>query len=173
VPNATLVRFLEPFELPFEEVEPFHVSHIAGSPASCAALRSAAESAPAEVMVGDHLVHPGEAVEMLRVQQARLRCAQRGEDARPHSCRGSERPGHPLREVAAGGAFEMIPVVPPWVWTSTEMDFRRRSNEAAPQTDKSCASGPRYGVGRLKSGGGRSVTWSPPFHLIRELLRSL
>ena len=32
-------------------------------------------------MVGDHLVHPGEALEMVLIKRARLRRAQRGENA--------------------------------------------------------------------------------------------
>jgi hypothetical protein len=29
-----------------------------------------------------------------------------------------------------GGACDVIPVLPPWVWTSTEMDLRRTSSAA-------------------------------------------
>jgi hypothetical protein len=30
-----------------------------------------------------------------------------------------------------GGAFEMMPVLPPWLWTSTEMELRRTASAAA------------------------------------------
>ena len=36
----------------------------------------------------------------------------------------------PLARSLLGGAFEVIPVVPPWVCTSTEMDFRKTSSAA-------------------------------------------
>ena len=41
---------------------------------------------------------------------------------------------HPVRMAVAmssfGGAFDVIPVIPPCVWTSTEMEFRRTSSAA-------------------------------------------
>src|ERR1700740_2088868 len=36
----------------------------------------------------------------------------------------------PFARSSLGGAFDVIPVVPPCVWTSTEMDFRRTSSAA-------------------------------------------
>ena len=45
MPDAALMRFLQPFELAVEEVETFHVSDDRGLPALCAASRSAVQSA--------------------------------------------------------------------------------------------------------------------------------
>jgi hypothetical protein len=36
----------------------------------------------------------------------------------------------PFARSPLGGAFEVIPVVPPWLWTSTEIDVRRTSSAA-------------------------------------------
>jgi len=72
----------------------------------------------------------------------RLGRAQRGEDAgripaedgsvrHVREARDRERSRtHAVREIAVGGAFDTMPVVPPWVWTSTEIDFRRMSSTA-------------------------------------------
>src|SRR6516165_10134783 len=39
-----------------------------------------------------------------------------------------------------GGAFEVIPVLPPWLWTSNEMDLRRTSSAAEAFSAESAAS---------------------------------
>jgi hypothetical protein len=36
----------------------------------------------------------------------------------------------PLARSPLGGAFDVIPVVPPWVWTSTEIDFLSTASAA-------------------------------------------
>jgi hypothetical protein len=58
VPNATLVRFLEPLVLPDE------------------LPRDQPRKAHAQVMTGDHLVNPGQSIEMVFVKEARFRCTQ-------------------------------------------------------------------------------------------------
>ncbi len=115
VPDAALMRFLEPLELPLEEIEAFHVTHDRGLPCFMRRLEIGSGKRAAQAMVGDHLVHPGEALEMVLIEQARLGRAQRGEDAgripaedgsvrHVREARDRERSRtHAVREIAVGG----------------------------------------------------------------------
>src|SRR5438270_9571908 len=80
VPDAALMRLFEPLELRLEKVESFNVTHNRGLPCFMCSLEIGRGKGSAQAMVGDHLVQPGEALEMVLVEQARLRRAQRGED---------------------------------------------------------------------------------------------
>src|SRR5207247_3982132 len=104
-----------PFELPLEEVEPFHIADDRGLPCLMRGLEIGRRKCPVEAMAGNHLIHPGEALDMVLIEQARLRRAQRGEDALSipaedrtiryvrQAC-GRERPcPHGVREIVAGG----------------------------------------------------------------------
>src|SRR5207302_6292312 len=81
MPDAAPMRFLEPFELALEKVEPFHIADDRGLPCLMRGLEIGRRKRSIEAMAGDHLIHPGEALEMVPIEQARLRRAQRGEDA--------------------------------------------------------------------------------------------
>jgi hypothetical protein len=68
VPDAALMRFLEPLELHLQEVEPFHVTHDRGLPCRMGRFEIGHCQRPTQAMVGDHLVYPGEAVEMVLIK---------------------------------------------------------------------------------------------------------
>ena len=79
---------------------------------------------------------------MAPIELTRLRCAQRGHNALGipakdgavrhvgQACNRKRSRPHGVREVVVRGAFDVIPVLPPCVWTSTEMDLRRTSSAA-------------------------------------------
>ena len=67
VSDATLMRLLEPLELSLEEVEPFHVTHDGGLPGCMRGLEIGCRKRATQAMVGNHLVHPIEALEMVLV----------------------------------------------------------------------------------------------------------
>src|SRR5262249_8211515 len=73
-----------------------------------------------------------------------------------------------------GGAFEVIPVVPPWLWTSNEMDLRRTSSAVeASSAVRAAAVEPRGPTppdsiaptetsGALRTQGWGATTWPKP-----------
>jgi hypothetical protein len=69
------MRLLEPLELGFEEVEPLHVTHDRGLACFMRGLEIGRGKRAAQAMAGDHRVHPGETIEMVLVEQTRLRRA--------------------------------------------------------------------------------------------------
>src|SRR6266481_9221280 len=81
MPDAALMRLLEPLELSLEEVEPFHVAHDRRLPRCMCGLEIGCRKRATQAMVGDHLVHPIEASKMVFVELSRLRRAQRAEDS--------------------------------------------------------------------------------------------
>ena len=81
VPDAALMRFLEPFELHLEKVEPFHVGDDRGLTRLMGRFEIGGGKRAAQAMFGDHLIHPCEALEMVPIELARLGGAHRGQDA--------------------------------------------------------------------------------------------
>ena len=81
MPDAAPVRFLQALELPIEEVEPFHIGDDRWLSRLVRHLEVGRGERPAHAMIGDQLVGPGEAVEMVPVELARLRRANGGERA--------------------------------------------------------------------------------------------
>jgi hypothetical protein len=81
----------------------------------------------AQAVRGDHLVRPIEPLEMVLVESARFRCPHGGEYA--GLIPGKNGSVRYVRK--AGDRQGSRPVVPPWVWTSTDMEFRRTSSAAA------------------------------------------
>jgi len=81
VPDATLVRFLKPFELAIKEVEPFNIGDDSRPPGVMGCLQIAGGKGAAQTVVGDDFIHPGETLEMVTVELARLGCSHRGERA--------------------------------------------------------------------------------------------
>src|SRR5260370_169722 len=80
VPDATLMRLLEPLEFSLQEIEPFYVSYDGGLPRCMCGLEIGCRKRATQAMVGDHLIHPIEAPKMVLVELARLRSAQRDEN---------------------------------------------------------------------------------------------
>ena len=80
VPDAALMRLLEPLELSLEEVEPLHVTHDRGLPRCMCGLEIGCRKRAAEAVISNHLIHPIEAPKMVLVELARLWRAQRAED---------------------------------------------------------------------------------------------
>jgi hypothetical protein len=142
VPDTPLMRLLEPLELHHEDVETFHVADDRRLPFPMRGLQIGRGERAAQAVLGDQFVHPRQAIEVVGVGQSRFGRAQRGEDpvgisALPRmggsgkSARratASDPASIPLARSPLGGACDLMPVVPPWVWTSTEMDFRRTSS---------------------------------------------
>jgi len=115
VPDAALVRLLEPFELRLEEVEPFDVHYNGRLPAGMRRFEIGSRERAAQPMVRHHLIYPGEALEMVLIEQARLWRTLRDEDAgciptkdgtvrhiRETRDRKRSRP-QAVREIVAGG----------------------------------------------------------------------
>ena len=75
------MRFLEPFELCLEKVEPFHVSDDRGLSRFMSSFEICRGKGAAQAMAGDHFIHPSEALEMVPVELPRLWCAHRGQNA--------------------------------------------------------------------------------------------
>jgi hypothetical protein len=78
VPDAALMRLLEPLELSLQEIESFHVTHDRGLSRCMRGLQISGRKRAAQAMVGDHLIRPVEAPKMIIVELARLRRTQRG-----------------------------------------------------------------------------------------------
>jgi hypothetical protein len=78
VPDAALMRFLQSLELPVEEVKPLHIGNDCGLPRFVRRLEIGRAKGATQAMVGDRLIHPGEALEMVPIELARLRRAHRG-----------------------------------------------------------------------------------------------
>jgi hypothetical protein len=81
VPDATLMRFLEPFELGLQKVQPFHVGDDRGLSRLMGGFEIGSAKGAAQAMIGDHPIHPSEALEMVAIELARLGCAHRGQNA--------------------------------------------------------------------------------------------
>jgi hypothetical protein len=81
VPDAALVRLLKALELHLEEVEPFHVGHDRRLPCLMRGFEFVRGHGAAHAMIGDHLVHPGEALEMVPIELSRLGGAHRSQNA--------------------------------------------------------------------------------------------
>ena len=75
------MRFLEPFELGLEKVEPFHVADYRGLSRFMGRFEIGGGKGAAQAMVGDHLIHPSEALEMVSVELAGLGCSDRCQNA--------------------------------------------------------------------------------------------
>ena len=74
------MRFFEPLELAVEKVEPFTSATIAGLTRPVCRFQINREKGATHTMVGDEFVRPGEPFEMVPVELARLRRADRCED---------------------------------------------------------------------------------------------
>ena len=81
VPDAALMGFLKSLELSLEKVEPFHVGNDRRLSRFMGGFEIGAGKRPAQAVVGDHFIHPGEALEMVPIELARLGCAQCGQNA--------------------------------------------------------------------------------------------
>src|SRR6266850_3940578 len=140
MPDAALMRFLKPFQLGLQKVEPFHVGNDRGLSRFMGGFEIGCRKGAAQAMAGDHLVHPSEALEMMLIELARLGGAHRGQNALvflPRTGPSGTSARHatasdPVRMAFArspfGGSFDVIAVLPPWVCTSTEMDLRSTSS---------------------------------------------
>src|ERR1700747_410078 len=74
------MRFLEPFELGFEKVQPFDVGNDRGLSRLMGCFEVGGGKRAAETMIGHHFIRPGEALEMVPIELTRFWCAQRGEN---------------------------------------------------------------------------------------------
>ena len=62
MPDAALMRFLKSLELGLEKVEPFHVGDDRGLARFMGGFEIGRGQRAAQAMVGDHLIHPCEAL---------------------------------------------------------------------------------------------------------------
>jgi hypothetical protein len=102
VPHAALVRLFQPFELPLEEIEPLDVHDDGWLPHRMRRLEIGSREGAAQPMVRHYLVRPGEALEMMAIELARLGRAHRRQNALRippedrtvrHICKAGDREG--------------------------------------------------------------------------------
>jgi hypothetical protein len=143
MPDAPLMCFLQPLQLPVEEIEPLHIGDDRRLSRLVRRFEIGGIQRAAHAMIDDQFVHPGEAVEVVTVKLVRCRRSHHGEG--PSALRPSTgQSGTSARQATAsdpaliafarsplGGAFEVMPVLPPWLWTSTEIELRRTASAAA------------------------------------------
>ena len=136
MPNAAPISFLKPLKLPIEEVESFDVSYDHGLGRFVRGFEIGGSERAAHAMISNQFVHPSETLEVVLIEFTGCRRAQHG--SAPSALRPRIGPsGTSARQATAsdparmsraisplGGAEEVIPVLPPCVWTSTEMDLR-------------------------------------------------
>ena len=72
MPDAAPMRLLEPFELAVEKIEPLDIGDDRRLSRLVRRFEIGGVQRPAHAVSGDQLVHPGEAVEMVAVELARL-----------------------------------------------------------------------------------------------------
>jgi len=77
VPDAALVRFFQPFELPVEEIKPLYVSHDRRLSHFVRRLQIGRGKGAPQAVMSNHLIHPGKTLQMVKF--TRLRRAQGGE----------------------------------------------------------------------------------------------
>jgi hypothetical protein len=65
VPDTAFVGFLKPFEFHFQEVEPFDIHHDRRLPSPVRRVQIRGSECSAQSMVRHHLIHPGQAIEMV------------------------------------------------------------------------------------------------------------
>src|SRR6478672_9912550 len=94
VPDAALVRLLEPLELSLEEVESLDIADDRGLAGGVRGFEIGRRKRAAQAMTGDRLIRPIEALEMVLVELARIRLAQR--------------PEHPIRVPAENGTIRHV-----------------------------------------------------------------
>jgi len=81
VPDAAVVRLLEPFQLHLKEVEPFDVHHDGRLPSAVRCLYISSSEGASEPMLRHHLVHPSQTLKMVPIKFARLGRARGGQNA--------------------------------------------------------------------------------------------
>jgi hypothetical protein len=114
MPDAAPMRLLEPLELGFEKVEAFDVADDRGLSRLMRGLEIGRGERAAQAVLRDHLVHPGESIEMVFVELAGLRLALGGREAGRvpaeertvrhigEAHRGQRSRAHPCGEIVAG-----------------------------------------------------------------------
>jgi hypothetical protein len=80
VPDAALVRFLEPLELPLKKIQSFNVAHYGRSARCVRGFQIRRRKRAPQPMMSDHLIYPIKAAQMILIELARLRGAQRCQD---------------------------------------------------------------------------------------------
>ena len=126
VPYAALMRFFEPFEFAVEKIEPLDIGDDRRFARSVRRVEIGRAQRPAHAVLGDQLVHPRQPVEMVAVQFSGCRCAHLR--SAPSALRPRTASGTSARQATAsdpariafarsslGGAFEVIPLLPPWL----------------------------------------------------------
>ena len=143
MPDAPLMCFLQPLQLPVEEIEPLHIGDDRRLSRLVRRFEIGGIQRAAHAMIDDQFVHPGEAVEVVTVKLVRCRRSNFGETAlglRVSTGQSGTSARHatasdPARIAFArsplGGAFDVMPVLPPWQCTWTEMELRRTESAAA------------------------------------------
>ena len=143
MPDAPPMRLLEAFEFSLEKIEPLDVGDDRRLSCPVCGFQIGGIQRAAHAVTGDQLVHPGEAVEVVAVKLTWCRRSNFGETAlglRVSTGQSGTSARHatasdPARIAFArsplGGAFDVMPVLPPWQCTWTEMELRRTESAAA------------------------------------------
>ena len=98
MPDAAPMRRLQPFKLHFEEVEPLHIGDDRRLARLARRFEIGGAQRTARAVTGDQIVHPGEAVDVVAVELAWFRRADRGQRAF-----GSAAEHGPVRHVGQAG----------------------------------------------------------------------
>ena len=75
------MRFLEPIEIRLQKIQPLHVGDDRGLCRFVGGFEIGRGESAAQAVVGDHPIHPGEALEVVPIELARLGRAQRRQNA--------------------------------------------------------------------------------------------
>jgi hypothetical protein len=79
MPDAPLMCFLQPFQLPVEEIEPLHIGDDRRLSRLVRRFEIGGIQSAAHAMIGDQFVQPGEAFEVVTVKLVRCRRSHHGE----------------------------------------------------------------------------------------------
>src|SRR5262249_15149186 len=101
MPDPPPMRLLEPFDFPLEKVETLHIGDNCGRSRLVCRFEIRGIQHAVHTMIGDQLVHPGEAVEVVTIKLAWYRLSHHGKGP----CRAAAEHG-PVRHVSQAGDRE-------------------------------------------------------------------
>jgi hypothetical protein len=79
VPDAALMRLFQSFEFSFQKVQPFDVTDDRGRSGRMRRFEIGSRKRAAQAVMGDHLIHPGQTLQVILVELVRFRRSQCGQ----------------------------------------------------------------------------------------------